>query len=64
MYLVEVKLGAFKIRRYVLNSEYLAKVLTENPDYEYVKVLKEIKDEVIEKPKVKQRRIDYERRKH
>ncbi len=56
MYLVEIKLGPFKIRRYVLNSEYLAKVLTENPDYEYVKVLKEIKDEELTKPKIRKRK--------
>lgn len=56
MYLVEIKLGPFKIRRYVLNSEYLAKVLTENPDYEYVKVLKEIKDEELAKPKIRKRK--------
>lgn len=53
LYLVEIKLGPFKIRRYVLNSEYLAKVITENPDYEYVKVLKEIKDEELTKPKTR-----------
>ena len=56
MYLVEIKLGPFKIRRYVLNSEYLAKVLTENPDYEYVKVLKEIKDEELAKSKIRKRK--------
>ena len=56
MYLVEIKLGPFKIRRYVLNSEYLAKVLTENPDYEYVKILKEIKDEELAKSKIRKRK--------
>ena len=56
LYLVEIKLGPFKIRRYVLNSEYLAKVLTENPDYEYVKILKEIKDEELSKSKIRKRK--------
>jgi len=56
LYLVEIKLGPFKIRRYVLNSEYLAKVLTENPDYEYVKILKEIKDEELAKSKIRKRK--------
>ncbi len=48
MYLVEIKLGSFKIRRYVLNTTTLEQIMQENPDYEYVKLVQD-------KPKVKKR---------
>lgn len=45
MYLVEIKLGNEKIRRYVLNAEELGRLIQENIDtYEYVKILEEIPD--------------------
>ena len=47
MYLVEIKLGPFKIRRYVLNTT-LEQIMQENPDYEYVKVVQD-------SPKIKKR---------
>ena len=57
MYLVEIKLGSFKIRRYVLNAEMLGRLIQENMDtYEYVKILEEIPNEELEKPKTKKRK--------
>ena len=56
MYLVEIKLGSFKIRRYVLNAEMLGRLIQENMDtYEYVKILEEIPND---KPKTLTRRKD------
>ena len=57
MYLVEIKLGNEKIRRYVLNSEMLGRLIQENMNtYEYVKILEEIPNEELEKPKIKKRK--------
>ena len=57
MYLVEIKLGNEKIRRYVLNPEMLGRLIQENMNtYEYVKILEEIPNEELEKPKTKKRR--------
>lgn len=57
MYLVEIKLGDFKIQRYVLNGEELGKLIQENiNNYDYVKILKEIKDEEVDKPKIRRRK--------
>ena len=56
MYLVEIKLGSFKIRRYVLNAEMLGRLIQENMDtYEYVKILEEIPNDELGKPKVNKR---------
>lgn len=41
VYLVEIKLGNAKIRRYVLNTTTLEQIMQENPDYEYVKLVSE-----------------------
>ena len=56
MYLVEIKLGDYKIQKYVINSEMLERLISENPQYEYVKVLKEISSEEITKPKVRRKK--------
>jgi len=48
VYLVEIKLGNAKIRRYVLNTTTLEQIMQENPDYEYVKLVED-------KPKIKKR---------
>jgi len=50
MYLVEIKLGPYKIRRYILDNEALEKLIKENPQYEYVKIIKEVQTD---KPKTK-----------
>ena len=42
MYLVEYMLGNYKIRKYILNDEMLARFIRENPQYEYVRVLEEV----------------------
>ena len=51
MYLVEIKLGNYKIRKYVLNSEMLEQLIQENPQYEYVKIIEEVKPKVRSKKK-------------
>ena len=56
MYLVEIKLGNYKIQKYVINSEMLERLISENPQYEYVKVLKEISSEEITKPKARRKK--------
>ena len=57
MYLVEIKLGDAKIQRYVLNAEALGRLIQENINtYEYVKILEEIKDEEVDKPKTRRRK--------
>ena len=48
VYLVEIKLGNAKIRRYVLNTTTLEQIMQENPEYEYVKLVED-------KPKIKKR---------
>jgi hypothetical protein len=50
MYLVEIKIGDAKIRRYVSSPQILGKLIEENIDtYEYVKILKEVpNNELIE----------------
>ncbi len=56
MYLVEIKIGNFKIRRYILNAEELGRLIQENMNtYEYVKILEEIPNEELEKPKTKKK---------
>ena len=42
MYLVEIKLGNYKIQRYVINSSELERLIKENPQYEYVKIIEEV----------------------
>lgn len=42
MYLIEYMLGNYKIRKYILDDEMLARFIRENPQYEYVKVLEEL----------------------
>ena len=44
MYLVEIKLGDYKIQKYVLNAEALETLILENPQYEYVKIIEEVKN--------------------
>ena len=54
MYLVEIKIGNDKIRRYVPTPEMLGRLIQENMDtYEYVKILEEIPNEELVKPKTK-----------
>lgn len=49
MYLVEIKLGDAKIKKYVLDSKALGRLIQENMNtYEYVKILEEYKND--EKP--------------
>ena len=56
MYLVEIKIGNYKIRRYILNAEELGRLIQENMNtYEYVKILEEIPNEELEKPKTKKK---------
>lgn len=42
MYLVEIKLGNYKIRRYIYNMETLQKFILDNPQYEYIKIIEEV----------------------
>lgn len=42
MYLIEYMLGNYKIRKYILNDEMLARFIRENPQYEYMRVLGEV----------------------
>lgn len=42
MYLVEIKLGNYKIRRYIYNMETLQKLMLDNPQYEYIKIIEEV----------------------
>lgn len=56
MYLVEIKIGERKIRRYIPTPEMLGRLIQENmKTYEYVKILEEIPNEELGKPKVKKR---------
>jgi hypothetical protein len=55
MYLIEIKLGDAKIRRYIPNAEMLAQLIEENPQYEYIKIIEEVKDENISKKKVRKK---------
>ena len=41
MYLVEIKSGDVKIRKYVLDNEHLEQLIQENPQYEYVKIIED-----------------------
>ena len=45
MYLVEIKIGDYKIREYVPNYEMLTRLIKQNPQYEYVKIIQEIDTE-------------------
>ena len=45
MYLIEIKLGDYKIREYVPDYETFKKLVEQNPQYEYVKIIKEIDTE-------------------
>lgn len=57
MYLVEIKIGERKIRRYVPTPEMLGRLIQENMHtYEYVKILEEIPNDELGKPKTKKRR--------
>ena len=57
MYLVEIKLGNVKIKRYILNSEMLGRLIQENMhNYEYVKILEETPNEELAKPKIRKRK--------
>ena len=43
MYLVEFKIGNYKIRRYISDAKVLGELIQDNMDtYEYVKIIKEI----------------------
>lgn len=53
MYLVEIKTGEVKIKRYILDKNALETLKQENPQYENIKILEEIK----EIPKVKKKQI-------
>ena len=53
MYLVEIKSGDVKIRKYVLNNEYLEQLIKENPQYEYVKIIEDTNNKVKRKIKRK-----------
>lgn len=56
MYLVEYMLGSFRIRKYILNDEMLARFIAENPQYEYVKVIGDTNSKVKVKKRDKRRR--------
>lgn len=45
MYLIEIKLGDYKIREYVPDYEVLNRLIEQNPQYEYVKIIKEVNTE-------------------
>lgn len=56
MYLIEIKIGPHKIRRYVPTPEMLGRLIQENMEtYEYVKILEEIPNDELGKPKTKKR---------
>ena len=56
MYLIEIKIGPHKIRRYVPTPEMLGRLIQENMEtYEYVKILEEIPNDELGKPKAKKR---------
>ena len=55
MYLVEIKLGQFKIYRYVLDKEGIRRLLNDSPGYEYINIIKEMPQEEKEVAKVKKR---------
>lgn len=55
MYLIEIKSGEVKIRKYVLNSKELDLLMQENPQYEYIKILEEVSDKM-DKPKTRRRK--------
>ena len=57
MYLVEIKIGNDKIRRYVPTPEMLGRLIQENMHtYEYVKILEEIPNDELGKPKTRKRK--------
>jgi len=48
MYLIEIKWDDIIIRKYVQDAEHLGRLITEElPRYEYIKILKGIKDGVL-----------------
>lgn len=48
MYLVEYKCGDFIIKKYVADTNALSKLIeTEMTNYEYIKVLKEFKNQIL-----------------
>lgn len=54
MYLIEYKCGDFIIKKYVADSKQLGKLIeTEMSNYEYIKILKEIREEIITESKSK-----------
>lgn len=59
MYLIEYKLDDIIIRKYIADNDALEHMIeTELPNYEYIKILKEIKDQILiecNKPKGKSR---------
>ena len=42
MYLIEYKYGDYKVRKYIINDYMLEMFKKENPQYEYVRVLKHL----------------------
>lgn len=49
MYLIEYKCGDFIIKKYVADTKQLGELIeTEMSNYEYIKILEYIKDELIE----------------
>lgn len=59
MYLIELKSGEVILRKYIPDNNALERLIeTELPNYEYIKILKEIKDQILiecNKPKGKSR---------
>lgn len=54
MYLVEIKIGESKIRRYIPTPEMLGRLIQENMHtYEYVKILEEIPNDELVNSKIK-----------
>lgn len=53
MYLIEYKCGDFIIKKYVADPKQLGELIEANmSNYEYIKILEEIKDELIESKEV------------
>lgn len=64
MYFVEIKIGEEKIKRYIANDQILAELLKNCRQYEYIKILEEIKEIPKPKAKTKKKGTNNETNKH
>lgn len=57
MYLIEIKLGDYKIKKYVPDAKTLGQLIQDNMNnYEYVKIIEEIPNYELGKPKVRKKK--------